>query len=285
MIVFGFTGYTTPLGLYESGCWIDSNNGIQRFHAVIYFIYFLILVFSDIYMEIYRRLENNQPNNNQGGFRCPNIKTSTIGIYSSFCWWIYYIFRHQSFDIHPSIDFSYYRSAAVFIPLSSLMLHVIKEADFTIPYLQTMLTRLLHINTGSENASPAHNLVALEPRNLPTNTQVDLMSTVSGDFCSRSMSRSILTETTRGTLTETARGTAVTIQVQEAPNLHSEIPPQNQFSTSSKVEGSSSSLPEIEGIKHTPTISQLVSAECLTSPRKRVQFSMTYSDNGGVYIG
>ena len=103
------------------------------------------------------------------------------------------------------------------------------KADFTLLYLQTKPERLLHINTGSDNVSLVHDEL------------VELTKKPSHKHTSRFKVHSVWRlQYEKYTVTVTTRVNAVTIQVQEAPNLHSEISPQNQFYTSSKVEVSSS---------------------------------------------
>lgn len=93
--------------------------------------------------------------------------------------------------------------------------------------------RLLHINAGSANVSSVHDeLVELTKKPSHKHTSRFKVHSV----WRLQYEKYVLVNT----VIVTTRVNAVTIQVQEAPNLHSEISPQNQFYTSSKVEVSSS---------------------------------------------
>ena len=253
------------------------------------------MLFSNMFVDIYGRQGIVQQNENNRCFQFTKLQSGTIGGYCTFLWLISCILNFTRIGIHASLNLKMVRVFELFIPFTSLILHVLKERDFTIPYIKSQLRRFLPFllcisPEGALSLSDpclaeldSRDLAELDPRNL---SELDLRKM----SLSMKMS-SVSTEITRvnslsqtGSILKKTREAPRFIQVQEASRhtihaLVSAHPPPDLKSFQRGI------VADTKVSLVVPSASIGRSGSSLGGTRKQVHFSTKYSDDGGVYTG
>ena len=179
----------------STGCLVEKFDVIQDFHAIIFFSYGLYLLCSNLFVKIYTRPVPGQQDVNSHFLQCSKITSGTIGAYSTILWLVLCILTHKRLPFHSTIDVKVVKVLELSIPLTSLILHILKESEFTFPYLQTRAIRLLYLCLCVEPpAVPATfdpldtRLVELIARNLSADTRSALTSVATRRTTSQAIS-------------------------------------------------------------------------------------------------
>ena len=148
----------------STGCLVEKFDVIQDFHAIIFFSFGLCLLCSNLFVKIYSRPVPGQQDVNSNFFQCSKITSGTIGAYSAVLWLVLCILTHKRLPFHSTLDVIVVKVLELSIPLTSLILHFLKESEFTFPYLQTRAIRLLYLCLCVEPPSVPATLDPLDPR-------------------------------------------------------------------------------------------------------------------------